>query len=194
MNATVHGRLIYVMGPSGAGKDSLLAFARSRIGARALFAHRYITRPVADGENHIALSQDEFDTRLAHGLFSLHWTTHGHRYAIGIEMETWLASGLCVVVNGSREHARHALERYPGTQCVYIDASPAVLAARLAHRARESAEEIEARLARRLAVDLPDHEQMITIDNSGTLADGGHRLIAIIESACGSPDTFRVPG
>jgi len=72
-------KLIYVMGPSGAGKDSLLGFARERIGAQVMFAHRYITRAVGEGENHIALSHDEFTSRLSYGLFAMHWTSLGLR-------------------------------------------------------------------------------------------------------------------
>ena len=46
------GRLVYVMGPSGAGKDSLLSFARSALADEpVVFAHRYITRPAGQGEN-----------------------------------------------------------------------------------------------------------------------------------------------
>jgi hypothetical protein len=58
------GQLIYVMGPSGAGKDSLLGFAREKVpGEPVVFAHRYITRPTGNGENHIALTPEEFEAR-----------------------------------------------------------------------------------------------------------------------------------
>ena len=58
------GRLIWLMGPSGAGKDSLLAALRQREHPQLLVAHRYITRPASAGsENHIALSEKEFFTR-----------------------------------------------------------------------------------------------------------------------------------
>ena len=176
-------KLIYVMGPSGAGKDSLLGFARERIGASVMFSHRYITRAVSEGENHIALSNEEFATRLANGLFSLHWDSLGLRYGIGVEIDTWLARGMSVVVNGSRQHAGTAHARYPHARFVHIDASPAVLAARLARRGREDARQIEARLARRPALALPSAAQCITIDNSGLLADAGHQLLEAIGHA-----------
>ncbi|SOE64090.1 ribose 1,5-bisphosphokinase [Burkholderia sp. D7] len=178
--STEPGRLIYVMGPSGAGKDSLLGFARERIGARVMFAHRYITRPVSDGENHVALSREEFAARLASGVFSLHWESHGLHYGIGVEIDAWLARGLPVVVNGSRQHAPVALERYPFTQFVHIHASPAVLAARLERRGREDSRQMEARLARRPALLLPEQAQLITIDNSGLLSEAGQQLLAAI--------------
>jgi ribose 1,5-bisphosphokinase len=178
--STTQGQFIYVMGPSGAGKDSLLGFARERIGARVMFAHRYITRPISDGENHIALTHDEFDARAANGLFALHWESHRLHYGIGIEVDTWLAGGMTVVVNGSRQHALDALARYPDALFVHIDAKPAVLAARLARRGREDAGQIESRLARRPAFALPEHARLVIIDNSGPLADAGEQLLAAI--------------
>ena len=58
------GKLIWLMGPSGSGKDSLLAELRLREQTQLLVAHRYITRDASAGsENHIALSEQEFFTR-----------------------------------------------------------------------------------------------------------------------------------
>jgi ribose 1,5-bisphosphokinase len=180
MTAPDSTKLIYVMGPSGAGKDSLLSYARERVGAEVMFAHRYITRAVADGENHIALTHEEFNSRLSYGLFAMHWDSLGLRYGIGIELDAWLARGMPVVVNGSRQHAPSALERYPQARFVHIDAAPSVLAARLARRGREDARQIEARLARRPAFELPDGARVVRIDNSGMLAEAGTRLLELL--------------
>src|SRR5882672_10466123 len=101
------GPLVYVMGPSGAGKDSVMDRARALLPADAsvVFAHRYITRPAdTGGENHVALSQSEFALRRAHGLFAFHWQAHGNDYGIGWEIDAWRKAGLTVVVSGSREH------------------------------------------------------------------------------------------
>ena len=71
----VQGPLVYVMGPSGAGKDSVMGRARALLPADApvVFAHRYITRPAeTGGENHVALSAAEFALRRTHGLFAFH--------------------------------------------------------------------------------------------------------------------------
>ena len=65
MRAAMRPPLVYVMGPSGAGKDTLLRAARARLeGGDVFFAHRYITRdPVPGDENFIALSPAEFEAR-----------------------------------------------------------------------------------------------------------------------------------
>ena len=88
------GALVYVMGPSGAGKDSVLERARALLSADLpiAFAHRYITRPAdVGGENHVALSRAEFALRRAHGLFAFHWHAHGNDYGIGQEIHAWRA-------------------------------------------------------------------------------------------------------
>lgn len=175
------GRLIYVMGPSGAGKDSLLDFARVRLrGEPVLFAHRYITRPSGHGEAHVALSVEEFAVRSLLGLFALEWSSHALRYGIGIELDAWLASGCTVVVNGSRQHLRDTLARYPQAEVVHVDAAPHILEARLGARARESADQVAARLARRAPFSLPEHVRCTQIDNSGALEEAGQALVALL--------------
>ena len=180
----MQGRLIFVMGPSGAGKDALLGFARSRLaGESVLFAHRYITRAAGSGENHIALSADEFDVRSALGLFALEWSSHALRYGIGVELDAWLARGCTVVANGSRQHVPHALARYPQTELVHVIAEPHILAARLGARARETADEVAARLARQAPFAVPDSVRVTTIDNSSTLEEAGDAFVDALRGA-----------
>ncbi|HEV3106567.1 MAG TPA: phosphonate metabolism protein/1,5-bisphosphokinase (PRPP-forming) PhnN [Trinickia sp.] len=178
-------RIFYVMGPSGAGKDTLLAFARDRLsGSRVLFAHRYITRAAhAGGENHVHLSPEEFVVRANLGLFALHWSSHGRHYGIGIEIEAWMEQGFTVVINGSREHLGQALARYPALTAVHIDARPDVLAARLASRGRETLDEVRERLARRVPFVIPPHVALTTIDNSGPLEESGGALLDLLATA-----------
>ena len=106
------GQLIYMVGASGCGKDSLIAYARQRLCSmdKLLFAHRYITRPPAEGaENHIALKPEEFLNRLEKGFFAMNWQSHGYHYGIGIEIDHWLSKGCQVVVNGSRSYLPNAI-------------------------------------------------------------------------------------
>ncbi|WP_206951782.1 phosphonate metabolism protein/1,5-bisphosphokinase (PRPP-forming) PhnN [Trinickia acidisoli] len=179
------GRIVYVMGPSGAGKDTLLEFARARLsGSRVVFAHRYITRPAgAGGENHVHLSHEEFGARADLGLFALQWSSHGLRYGIGIEIETWMDRGVTVVVSGSRENAGEAAARYPTLTAVHIDARPDVLAARLTARGRESIDDVRARLARRVPFALPPHVALTKIDNSGAIDEAGQALLEVLTTA-----------
>lgn len=116
------GRLWYVVGPSGAGKDSVMAYARQHCppGLPLVFAHRYITRPAdAGGENHVALSEAEFRWRAERGLFAMTWTRNGLHYGIGREVQDWLADGIDVVVNGSRHSLESARTVFPDMQPVW---------------------------------------------------------------------------
>jgi ribose 1,5-bisphosphokinase len=175
-------RLIYVMGPSGAGKDTLLGFARRRLASEGVvFAHRYITREESGGENHIALTDAEFETRLRHGLFALQWRSHALRYGIGVEIDQWLTCGCTVVVNGSRAYVNEALERYPRMTLVHVNAAQHVLAARLASRARETPEQVAQRLARHAPFEVPAGASFTQIDNSGRLEDAGAAFVEAVQ-------------
>jgi ribose 1,5-bisphosphokinase len=177
-------RLYYVIGASGSGKDSILSWARTRLADRSdiVFAHRYITRPAeAGGENHVALSEAEFDARLTAGLFAMHWASHGWRYAVGTEIDLWLARGCRVVMNGSREYLPTALKRYPRLRAVLVQVAPAVLAERLRRRGRERPDAVTQRCARAAQFDVR-HPRLSTVDNNGALDEAGRRLVALLDA------------
>ena len=149
------GRLVYVVGASGAGKDSLLNWMRERLpgdsGVR--LARRTITRPAdAGGEGHVAATEAQFDAAVADGEFALYWRANGHRYGIGREIEQWLAAGQTVVMNGSREYLTVAKAKFPQLEAVHVVASADVLRSRLVRRGREPAHETGSRLTRNAAL------------------------------------------
>lgn len=174
------GRLYYVMGPSGAGKDSVLGWLRDNGPSRGvLCAHRYITRPAqAGGENHVALSTSEFELRERRGLFVLTWQAHGLRYGLGKEIEYWLRQGVDVLVNGSRDAFPLARERFNDMVPVMITASRDAIARRLMARGRETPEQIEQRLARHDSYGVP--ENTLTIVNESSLPEAGAALLNAI--------------
>jgi ribose 1,5-bisphosphokinase len=178
-------KLYYVIGPSGVGKDSLITYARGHIGSSTavVFAHRYITRRAdAGAENHISLSQQEFDHRSQMGCFAMKWYSHNKWYGIGIEIDQWLGMGLNVVVNGSRAYLEEALRDYPKLIPVLVTASPEILRIRLQSRGRENMEEIEKRVMQAIELDRTiQHSGVSRINNEGALADAGDRFIALIQ-------------
>lgn len=181
------GRLIYLVGPSGAGKDSVMDWARQHAaGLPVVFAHRYITRePAVGGENHVQLSLREFEARRNSGLFALHWTANGLAYGVGIEIESWMRQGLTVVVNGSRAHLPEAVRRYPALLPALVTAPPEVLTQRLEQRGRESREAILARLERAAALGMDLNMDtttpgLKTIVNDGPLAQAGQALLTLL--------------
>lgn len=184
MNARITGpgRLFYVMGASGAGKDSLIRFARERVGdAPVVFAHRYITRPAdAGGEHHVAVTLAEFERLRKVGGFALSWEGNGLHYGIGVEIRTWLAHGLTVVMNGSRAHLDEASRQFPELFPVLIDVLPERLAERLRGRGRESDEQIRARIERARRLSHQFHPRLRVIRNDGRLEDAGTALLQLI--------------
>ncbi|MCL1478906.1 MAG: ribose 1,5-bisphosphokinase [Marinobacter sp.] len=178
------GRLFYIMGASGAGKDTLLRGCRagSNDDLRPLVAHRYITRkPDGGTERHIWLSDTEFKQRVAIDAFAMHWSANGFRYGIGREIDQWLARGGQVLVNGSRGYLEEARSRYGDTLIpVLIRVDPDRLQQRLMLRGRECAEQIDARIrrARELEQQLPS--DCFVIENNGNVKDAVSRLLAAI--------------
>lgn len=162
-------RLIYLMGASGSGKDTLLRLLRAQLRADepVIVAHRYITRDSGASEDALRLSEDEFSRREALGGFALRWSSHGLRYGIGVEMDAWLAGGAAVIVNGSRAHLPQAHARYPALTAVEIRVDPALLTHRLAGRGRESEADIAQRLARAAQeFPVPEGCRLIRLDNN----------------------------
>lgn len=178
-------KLFYLVGASGSGKDSLIAYARTHLSSdkKVIFCHRYITRSAkAGGENHIALSDKEFALRHAMGCFAMNWHSHQMHYGIGIEINQWLEKGINVVVNGSRAYLNEAARLYPQLSPVSLNVAPEILRERLQHRGREGSEEIEHRLtqAKKLETTV-DHPHLVKIENNGVLEEAGKKFIQIIE-------------
>ena len=168
------GRLIYLMGPSGSGKDSLIEAAREPLRARNCeVVRRVITRSAESlGEDAIEVSREEFEQRRAEGDFALSWQANGLNYGIPVRVDQWLADGRDVLINGSRGHLAEAQQRYPKLLPVLLTVKDEALRERLLRRGRESPAEIEARLRRNAlfaADESIDGMQICRLDNSGDL-------------------------
>jgi thymidine phosphorylase len=168
------GTLFLVVGPSGAGKDTLIDGARAAVAddPDIVFARRAITRPQdAGGEDHDAVAVDAFDTIHRAGGFMLDWQAHDLKYGIPAAYAEDLKAGRHVIANVSRAVIPEAIARYSPTVVIEITASPGILAERLAGRGRESADDIRARLARD-AASIPAGAVKTTIVNDGTAEEG----------------------
>lgn len=172
--------LIYVVGPSGAGKDSLLAWLGSHWPGpgQMCVARRTITRPVqAGGEAHEPVTEAEFDGLLASGCFALHWAANGLAYGIRHE-ELAQPAGSCVCVNGSRAHLADALAQWPGLRVLHVTAPVDVLAQRLQARGREAAAQMASRLVRSPPLPAIDSANLCQVCNDGPLDKAGNQALA----------------
>jgi len=177
------GTLVCVVGPSGAGKDSVMAAARALLGDddRVVFPRRILTRPAdAGGEDHVAVSPEKFVSLRDGGALALHWEAHGIAYGIAAAIADDLAAGRAVVANISRTAIPAARAAYDAI-VVEITADAEVLARRLAGRGRETAADIAGRLARASALAIEADE---TIINDGELDEAAQAFAAILKRAC----------
>jgi phosphonate metabolism protein PhnN/1,5-bisphosphokinase (PRPP-forming) len=168
--------LVLVVGPSGAGKDTVLGLARQALAGdtRFRFVRRVITRPAdAGGEDHEAVSEAEFTQRR----FALAWSAHGLRYGIPLDVADDLARGRVVIANVSRGVIEEAAARFP-VQVVEVTASAGILAKRLAARARETAEDIAKRLVRDVAI--PRGVGVDKVVNDGTPEEAASHFMTVL--------------
>eukprot|EP01037_Dinobryon_pediforme_P010974 gene10974-11055_t len=173
--------LVLIVGPSGAGKDTLLDAVRAKLAGRGdiRFARREITRAATPGgEDHLPVEIETFASRCRAGGYALWWEAHGLGYGIGADIIDDLNSGHTVVASVSRAIIPNAASRFD-VRVVEVTAPPEVLAQRLASRGRESAEDIARRLERQ--VKLPEGIDCVTVMNDDTIAAGAAKLLRAIE-------------
>ena len=178
------GNLFYIIGGSGAGKDSLIDYAKKHISENAPieFVRRYITRPsTAGGENHLALTEDEFLQYKENDHFVMDWFSHDTHYGIGTEINCWLSKNISVVMNGSREYLSEAANKYPNIIPVLISVDSLILSERLFSRGRENYDEIQKRIVQAVKLESSvDHPNLITIENNTSIEKAGDDLLNII--------------
>lgn len=189
------GTFFLVVGPSGAGKDSLIDGARALLEptGRYVFARRVVTRPAGSpGEDHEAATDEAFDAREAKGDFLITWGAHGLRYGLPAELKRQVEAGRNVIANGSRATIAALAARLPRFVVVEVTAPPEVLAARIAGRGRESGEAIEKRLSRTVE-PRPEGIRATTVCNDQSVEIGIERFVAAVEAAANTMRLRRLP-
>ncbi len=175
------GVLVAVVGPSGAGKDTLMDAARAALAGdpRIVFVRRAITRPAeAGGEDHLPMSRDAFTASRDAGGFALWWEAHGLFYGLPREaVDGPLSAGRTLVANLSRGVLAEAASRHP-LRVLEITAPPDILAARLAARGREEAADVARRLAR--DAPLPAGLAVATVVNDASVEAGADRVVCAL--------------
>ena len=170
---SMNARLVYFMGPSGAGKDSLMHWLAKQPpdGQRLHLARRTVTRPAPDDE---ATDPATFERLRQAGALAMHWSANGWHYGVRREHLKPLWDGDWVLVSGSRAHWTTVQSLYPGLTGVHVHASAAVLRQRLLA-------EVEARIVR--AAALPAPMGVVSVCNDGVLADAGEALLDVMRAA-----------
>jgi ribose 1,5-bisphosphokinase len=171
------GCFVCVVGPSGVGKDTLIGLARKSLAGEKgfFFVRRLVTRPPGAFEDHDTIAEPEFKTKSETGGFSLSWRAHGLGYAVPNDVKKAVDEGLVAVCNLSRTAIDAARALFPRVAVVRIEASPDVIAARLAARGREGGELIAARIER--ATDSKAFAADYRITNDGRAEDAAAEFI-----------------
>jgi ribose 1,5-bisphosphokinase len=177
------GVLVAVVGPSGAGKDTLIALARAVCAddPAIVFPRRIVTRAASAAEDHDTISWAAFDIAAGQGAFAFSWEAHGLKYALAAAIDAELGQGKTVVCNVSRGVVTALRARYARVTVVLVSAPRAVLLARLSARGREAGGDVAERIAREgpAADDLaPD----VVIKNVGDAHEGAQRLVAVLRT------------
>jgi ribose 1,5-bisphosphokinase len=175
------GALVVVVGPSGAGKDTLIALARAICAddPRIVFPRRIVTRPASAAEDHDSATPFAFDAAIGQGAYAFWWEAHGLKYALSAAIDAALRAGKTVVCNVSRAVVGQLRARYAGLTVVMVTAPKDLLLARLAARGRESGGGVAERLDR-AAPAIDDLAPDVTIENIGDPSDGARCLVEVL--------------
>jgi ribose 1,5-bisphosphokinase len=178
------GRLVLVVGPSGAGKDTLLNGARAACAydPAVVFPRRVVTRPRSDAEDHDSIDAASFERAASDGAYALWWRAHGNSYGIPASIDRDIRAGRTVVCNVSRTIIDAARQRYGSVTVVAITAPEEVLQSRLASRQRSSDGNIAQRIERSAEVGRLFAADII-IKNVGRLDGGIRRLVRAIRTS-----------
>jgi ribose 1,5-bisphosphokinase len=177
------GIFIAVVGPSGAGKDSIMRKAATAFTGdfTVHFARRIVTRASSPDEDHDSVSEGEFSALIEAGALALHWKANGLSYGIPASIHNRLAAGHVVIANASRAIAQEIKTIFPRSVIVHITASENILQQRLTARGREASADLKLRIARSNALE---HEfgADIRIENNGELDDAAAQFVKAVRA------------
>ncbi len=180
-SASANGRLVLVVGPSGAGKDSIINAAKTALDGQAqfVFPPRLITREPDLSEANIYISLADLEAMERRGGCLLAWRAHGCHYAVPKSILDDVNLGAVVIVNVSRSVVQEARRLVAKTNVVLVTADKDVRERRISTRARESAS--FDRLARE-APGVLELNPSLTIENNGALDHAANTFVAFLKS------------
>lgn len=181
LHPPVQGSLVFVIGASGAGKDSLIS-AADRLQSDDQYAiniaPRYVTRAKRDNSEDIEITSRQFSKQYDANIFLFAWQAHGYHYGISRAVLSLLKHKTHVLINGSRAYAEQARVIYPALKIAAIEADSISLHQRLNNRGREDKQAINERLVRNARFAQALNCADIVINNNQELESSAQDLIA----------------
>ena len=185
--------VVVLSGPSGAGKDSVLAAALRRDDrlARVVTAKTRAPRPgERDGVHQIFLSDQQFDDLLARDGLLEHATVYGHRSGVPRDqVERLLAEGKTVVLRTDVQGARTLRAKIPEALLIFLTVPDLD---DLERRLRARAADDEAAMRRRLAIASEEMAEAVRFDYVIVNGEGGldvavDEMLAVIDGERARP-------
>ena len=174
------GRLFVLSGPSGVGKDAVLALMKEMDGLNCRFATTATTRPIRrgerDGVDYVFLTEDRFRALIeSDGL--LEWAeVYGNLYGVPkLQVTEALARGENALVKIDVQGAATVRRLFPDAVLIFLDPPDA---AALERRLRSRATESEAELRRKLSAARAEMREAAWFDRRVTNEEGEPRRAA----------------
>ena len=179
--------LVVISGPSGVGKDAVLAGVRAAH-PDAHFAVTVTTRPPRsrerDGDDYHFLSDEEYNRLLAEDGFLEHAAVYSHRYGVPkAQVREALARGQDVIVRVDVQGASTIKRLAPNAVFIFLaPASLEELEERLRRRNTEGQSALRLRLdTARREMACQEGFDYVVINREGGLAEAVSQILAIIE-------------
>ncbi|MGI8535742.1 MAG: guanylate kinase [Mycobacteriales bacterium] len=179
------GRLTVLSGPSGVGKDSVIALVRRRH-PQVWLSVSVTTRPPRSGETdgveYHFVDQEQFDRMVQEGMLLEHASYAGHSYGTPRHpVEDRLAAGVPALLNIELQGARLVRAAMPDAQLVFL-APPSFdeLARRLAGRGTEDSATVRDRLDR-ARIELAAEDEFDVVVLNDELEATADRLVALMQ-------------
>ena len=175
------GHCFIVVGNSGSGKDSLIAWALANYpkDVKPIYIpKRFITRSPHESEPFISITPEEFQNKSNKGGFVLEWHIYGLSYGLGYDVVEKLKEGYNAIINISRAVIPEAKARIPSCKVVFVKVPFETTMERIKSRGREAENDpvFKERIERAKNMqDLPDAD--FVVENTGTIEEGGRKLL-----------------
>ena len=171
-NTLISNLLVFVVGRSGSGKDTLMRNIADTLSLEDIpvnILQRNITRPPDKTEESLYISEEEFFKRKSQNVYALSWFVYKNWYGCPrIPLEKGLRTGAIVLVNVSRSILHEAREKYPQSKIVLIKVKDEIAEKRLKERGREESDHLVDRLTRmHTTIDMPPPDKIV--ENEGDL-------------------------
>lgn len=180
--------MVIISGPSGVGKDSVIASMRE-LGYPFRFVVTATDRPPRPSERHgidyYFLSRAEFQRLVAEDGFLEHALVYDqHKGVPKAQVREALSSGCDVVLRLDVQGAATVRREVPQAVTVFVaPPSPEVLLSRLKRRGGDTAEQLQRRLETALREMQRIHEfDYVVVNREGALEEAARQVAAIIQA------------